>query len=174
MKMFDIQKSQEMIEGFKTHYNYDTGYMEEMLKVSPASYEVFEGFLPMATFVKAASIDVINVARITAIKNEDCGTCVQLYVDLAIEAGLDKEIAREIIFNEGKNLSTELKLVYDFTLAVSNNETISVNLLDQMNQTYSREVMMEISLAIAATKVFPTIKRVLNYMQSCSVIQIKV
>ncbi|WP_295052462.1 hypothetical protein [Sulfuricurvum sp.] len=172
--MFDVQKSLEMIEGFKTHYNYDTAYMEEMLKISPASYEVFEAFLPMATFVNKAPVDVINIARITAIKNEDCGTCVQLYVDLAIEAGLDKEVAREIIFNKGESLSLDLKLVYDFTLAVSNNETIDANVSDRMNQTYSREVMMEISLAIAATKVFPTIKRVLNYMQSCSVIQIKV
>lgn len=172
--MFDVQKSLEMIEGFKTHYNYDTSYMEEMLKASPASYEVFEGFLPMATFSNVTPVDVINVVRITAIKNEDCGTCVQLYVDLAIEAGLNKEIAIDIIFNKGESLSPELKLVYDFTLAVSNNETISANLLDRINQTYSREIMMEISLAIAATKVFPTIKRVLNYMQSCSIIHIKV
>jgi hypothetical protein len=172
--MFNVEKSLEMIEGFKTHYGYDTSYMEEMLSVSPASYEVFEGFLPMATFAKATPVDVINVVRITAIKNEDCGTCVQLYVDLAIEAGLGKDVAKEIIFNEGKDLSSELKLVYDFTLAVSNNEVIDSSLFEQMNKAYSREIMMEISLAIAATKVFPAIKRTLNYMKSCSVVQIKV
>ena len=172
--MFDKEKSLAMIESFKTHYNYNTSYMEEILNVSEKSYEVFENFLPMASFVNKAPVDAINVARITAIINEDCGTCAQLYIDLAVDAGLDKGIVKEIVYNQGKNLSGELKTLYDFTLAVSNNETINTDLYDKVNKLYSREVLAEISLTIAATKVFPTIKRVLNYVESCSVIQIKI
>ena len=172
--MFDKQKSLETIAFFKAHYHYDTTYMEEMLEASTQSYEVFENFLPMATFANKAPLDAISVARITAIVNEDCGTCAQLYVDLAIEAGLDKEIIQEVVFNNGKNLPTSLKDLYDFTLAVSNNESIEATLYAKMNEHYSKEVLVEISLAIAATKVFPTIKRVLNLAQSCSLIKIKV
>lgn len=172
--MFNKEKSLEMMESFKTHYNYNTSYMEEIINVSEESYEVFENFLPMASFANKAPVDVINVARITAIINEDCGTCAQLYVDLAVEAGLDKDIVKEIVYNQGENLSDELKTLYNFTLAVSNNETIDTNLYDKVNKLYSREVLTEISLAIAATKVFPTIKRVLNYVESCSLVPIKI
>lgn len=172
--MFNKENSLKTIESYKTLFNYDTSYMEEMIEVSPESYEIFENFLPMAGFSNKAPVDVINVARITAIINEDCGTCAQLYVDLAIQAGLDKEIAKEIVYNQGKNLPTNLKDLYDFTLAVSNGETIDVAVYEKMNTLYSREILAEISLAIAATKVFPTIKRVLNYVQSCSIIKIKV
>ena len=31
--MFDEKKSLEMLEGFQNHYNYDTMYMKEMLKM---------------------------------------------------------------------------------------------------------------------------------------------
>jgi hypothetical protein len=172
--MFNKEKSLATIESYKTHYNYDTSFMEEMINVSEKSYEVFENFLPMASFGNNTPTDVLNIVRITAIKNEDCGTCAQLYVDLAVDAGLDKDIIKEIIYNQGKNLTDELKILYDFTLAVSNNETISTDLYDKINKLYSREVLTEISLAIAATKVFPTIKRTLNYLKSCYMIQIKV
>ena len=172
--MFDEKKALETIAFFKAHYHYDTTYMEEMLSSSPKSYEVFENFLPMATFTNKAPLDAINVARITAIINEDCGTCAQLYVDLALEAGLDKEIVKEIVFNNGQNLPTQLKDLYNFTLCVSNSETIEEALYAKMNEYYSKEVLVEISLAIAATKVFPTIKRVLNLAQSCSLIKLKV
>lgn len=172
--MFDEKKSLEMLEGFQSHYDYDTTYMKEMLKVSPTAFEKFEAFLPMASFVNNAPKEVIYLAKITAMKNEDCGACLQLNVDMAIEAGVNKDIIKEIVFNEGKNLPSSLKDIYEFTLLVSNNKTIEDTFYDKIYETYSKEVMVEISLAIAAAKVFPAIKRVLNDIKSCSVIQIKV
>jgi alkylhydroperoxidase/carboxymuconolactone decarboxylase family protein YurZ len=172
--MFDEKKSLEMLEGFQNHYNYDTTYMKEMLKANPKAYETFENFLPMASFKDKAPVDVIFVAKLTSMKNEDCGKCLQLNVDMALEAGVDKEVVKEVVFNQGENLSTALKEIYDFTLAVSNNEQIPNTLYDKIHKKYSKEVLTEIALAIASTKIFPTVKRVFNDFHSCSVIQLKV
>lgn len=172
--MFDEKQSLEMLEGFQAHYDYDTSYMKEMLQVNPKAFETFQNFLPMASFVEKTPKEVIYVVKLTSMKNEDCGQCLQLNVDMAIEAGVDKEIIKEVIFNEGKNLPKELKEVYDFTLAVGNNEEIDSNIYDKINKKYSRDIMTEIALAIASTKIFPTIKRVMNDFHSCSVIQLKV
>ncbi len=172
--MFDEKKSLEMLEGFGSHYDYDTTYMKEMLNVAPNAFEKFESFLPMASFVQSAPKDVIYLVKLAAMKNEDCGACLQLNVDMAIEAGVDKNIIKEVIFNEGKNLPLSLKDIYKFTLLVSNNKIIDDTLYDKIYETYSKEIMVEVSLAIASAKVFPTIKRVLNDIKSCSVIKIKV
>jgi len=172
--MFDEKKSLEMLEGFQAHYDYDTTYMKEMVKAAPKAYENFEAFLPMASFINATPKEVMYVVKVASMKNEDCGACLQLNVDMAIEAGVDKEIIKEVVFNDGKNLPTALKEIYDFTLCVGNNQSVDADLYDKINKTYSKEMMVEISLAIAASKVFPAIKRVLNDFHSCSVIQIKV
>lgn len=172
--MIDTKKSLEMLEGFQNHFGYDTSYMKEMLKENEEAYAMFEAFLPMASYVNKAPKDVIFIAKITSMKNEDCGSCLQLNVDMAIEAGVSKELIHEIIFNEGKNLSDELKTVYDFTLLVGNKKEVSKDLYEKMNKLYKKEVIVELALAISATKIFPTIKRVLDDLQSCSVIQIKV
>mgnify|MGYP005989664831 CR=1 FL=1 len=172
--MLDKQKSLEMLEGFQNHYNYDTNYMKEMLTENPNAYETFEGFLPMASFADEAPKDVLFVAKLTSMKNEDCGACLQLNVDMAIEAGVDKKIIQDIIFNEGKTLTSELKTVYDFTLSVGNKKDVGTELYSKINALYSKKVLVEIALAIASTKIFPTVKRVLNDFQTCSNIQIKV
>jgi len=172
--MLDENKSLEMLEGFQAHYNYDTSYMKEMLKVNPKAYETFEGFLPMASFSDKTPKDVLFVAKLTSMKNEDCGECLQLNVYMAIEAGVNKEIIKEILFNNGENLNSELREVYDFTLAVANKDTVEKELYSKINDKYSKDILTEIALAIASTKVFPTVKKVLNNFHSCSVINLKV
>ena len=128
--MFDTNKSIEMLEGFEAHYNYDTNYMKEMLRVAPKAYETFEAFLPMANFSNKIPTNVLYVAKVTAMRHEDCAACLQLNVDMALEAGINKEILQEIL--------------------------------------------MELALAIASTKIFPAIKRALNQAQSCSLVKIKI
>jgi len=172
--MLDEHKSLQMLEGFGAHYNYDTAYMKEMLQVAPEAYETFEAFLPMASFFKVTPKDVLFVAKVAAMKNEDCAACLQLTVDMALEAGVDRDVIKEIVHNEGKNLSYTLKDIYDFTLSVAQNMPIENDLYDRIIQSYSPAVMMELALAIASTKVFPAIKRTLNQAQSCSVVDIRV
>lgn len=172
--MLDKQKSLEMIDGFQNHYNYDTSYMKDMLNTAPEAYETFEAFLPMANFVKKTPLDVLYVAKVTAMKNEDCAACVQLIVDMALEAGVSQDLVKEIIFNEGRNLPTALKDVYDFTLSVAKNTVMPDGLYAKMLNTYGREIMIELALVIAGAKVFPAIKRTLNNAQSCSLIEIKI
>lgn len=172
--MFDEKKSLEMLESFQSHYDYDTNYMKEMLISAPKAYSTFEAFLPMASFIDKSPTDVLFTAKLTAMKNEDCGACLQLNIDMAIEAGVKKEIIKEIVFNNGENLPTDLKTMYSFALAVSNNETIDSNLYAKINEMYSKEIIVEIALALASTKIFPAVKRVLNNIKSCSMIKIKV
>jgi len=172
--MLDEKKSMEMLEGFQSHYSYDTSYMKEMLSVAPSAYEKFEAFLPMASHIEATPKEVLYVCKITSMQYEDCSACLQLNVDMAIEAGVEKEIIKEVLFNKGKNLSSSLKDVYEFSLAVAKNSPISEELYDKMHTKYSKEILMEMALAIASTKVFPAIKRVLKDDVSCSLIDIKV
>ena len=133
--MFDEKKSLEMLEGFQNHYNYDTSFMKEMLTSNPKAYETFEAFLPMASFKDKAPKDVIFVAKLATMKNEDCGQCLQLNVDMALENGVDKEIISEVVFNEGKNLPKDLKVIYDFTLAVVKNDNVEQSLYDKINNS---------------------------------------
>jgi len=172
--MLNEKKSLEMIESFGTHYNYDTSYMKEMLRVAPEAYETFENFLPMASYSKNTPKDVLHVTKIAAMQFEDCAACLQLAVDIALEAGVDKEIIKDVLFNKAQGLSSELKYIYDFTLAVVQNIPVTDEMYTKIEYTYSPDIIVELSLAIASAKVFPAIKRTLNEAKSCSVVEVRI
>lgn len=166
------EKALEFIDQFEEHYKYDCDYMREMLKTSPDGFKAFEGFLPMGRYKKATPIDVIFVAKLAAMKSEDCGACTQLNIRMAIEAGVPKDILK-CVMNNGEGLSEELKDVYNFSVAVATNSVMPDGLYEKMESRYSREVIVELGLAIASTKVYPTIKRALGYAKSCALYEFK-
>ncbi len=170
--MIDEKKSLAMLEGFESHYDYDASYMRGMLKNNPKAYATFEAFLPMSVYIDKSPNDAIFVARLIAMKNEDCGACLELNIKMAKEAGVNTDIIKDVLFNEGKSLSDELKTVYDFSLKVSKQETIENELYEKINSLYTQDIIVELALAIAATKVFPSVKRVLNVIRSCSNIKV--
>ena len=163
----NTEKSLEFLDQFENRYKYDCNYMREMLQISPDAFHAFEGFMPMGRYRKSAPLDVLFVAKLTTMKTEDCGACTQLNIRMAIEAGVSKDILK-CVMNNGKGLSEELKDVYDYSVAVATNGSMPDGLYEKLESRYSREVMVELGLAIAATKVYPTIKRALGYAKSCS------
>ena len=160
-------KSLEFIDQFENHYKYDCGYMREMLTTSPDGFKVFEGFMPMGRYQKVTPTDVIFVAKVAAMKSEDCGACTQLNIRMAIEAGVSKDVLKCVI-NNGEGLCEELKDVYNFSVALATNGLMPEGLSEKLELKYSREVLIELGLAIAATKVYPTIKRALGHAESCA------
>ena len=163
----ESEKVSEFIDQFEKHYKYDCSYMREMFNVSPDGFMAFEGFLPMGSYKKATPTDVLFVAKLATMKTEDCGACTQLAIRMAIEAGVSKDVLKSVM-NDGEGLSQELKDVYNFSIAVATNSPMPDGLYEKLESTYSREIMIELGLAIAATKVYPTIKRALGYAKSCA------
>ena len=163
----NIEKSLEFLNQFEDRYKYDCSYMREMLQVSPEAFQAFEGFMPMGRFQKSAPVDVLFVAKLTTMKTEDCGACTQLNIRMAVEAGVSKDILKSVM-NNGQGLSDELKDIYYFSISVATNRPMPDGLHEKLESRYSKEVLVELGLAIAATKVYPTIKRALGHAKSCS------
>ena len=166
----NTEKALKYLDEFEDHYKYDCSYMREMLRVSPDGFQTFEGFMPMGSYRKSAPVDVLFVAKTTTMKTEDCGACTQLNIRMAIEAGVSKEILKSVM-NNGEGLSEELKDVYHFSKSVATNTPMPDGLYKKLESKYSKEVMVELGLAIASAKVYPTVKRALGYAGSCSLHQ---
>ena len=172
--MLNAKESHKKLDWYARHYDYNVDYMREMLEIAPEAYATFEAFLPMANFVKSTPLEVMNVAKITAMKYQDCSDCFQLILDMAVEVGVDKEIIKSLVFHDGEGLSDELKDVRKFTLAVLENRGIDEELQSKMTEKYSRDVMMELGLAIASMQVFPIIRRTVNAFKSCNIMELKI
>lgn len=164
---------EEHISAFEQHYDYDASYIRALYASSPACYEAYRGFLPMASVREKTPAEVWFTAALIATQSEDCGPCVQLTVRMAREAGVDPEIIQSAL-NGGKGLPPELQEVREFAWNMATNEPENLPLRESLLERYGPEILAELSVAIAALRVFPTLKRGLGFAKSCSLVNIEV
>ncbi len=163
----------DLIDAFGKKYRYDVRYMHKLLEASPAGYTHFAAFLPMASYRDALPAEAYAVARIEAMRAEDCGPCLQLAIDQALEEGVSAEVLRSA-WEQKAFVDPLLEDVCVFARAVAENTPIAPALADRLRDAYGEAGVAELGLCIASSRVFPAIKRALGEAMSCVAVQIKV
>jgi alkylhydroperoxidase family enzyme len=123
---------------------------------------------PLGNHRRARPVDAFHVARLLATLHEDCGDCVQIEVNLARKDGVSPQTIRAVLDRQPRDLPVELNGVYRFTEAVLERTGDDEWLRDQLRNIYGDEAVVELALAIATARFFPTAKRALGYAKSCS------
>ena len=128
---------------------------------------------PLASYRKKLPADVYRVARLVATRDEDCGTCVQIEVNLAREEQVAPEILRAVLSDQPADLPDYLADVYRFAKAVvESDEPTAAPLRERLRERYGDEGLIELSLGIAACRVYPITKRALGYGATCAMVKI--
>ena len=162
-----LEASRREIRAFGEHYDYDTSYMEALMEASPGAYFAFEAALGMGRYQKAAPTEALIIAKLTAIRAEDCGPCAELGVKMAREAGVPEAVIRGAL-RGGEGLTAEQREIHDYALAVATNGEMDPELLPRLQARLGREAVAELALGIVATRLYPTMKRGLGFAKSCS------
>jgi AhpD family alkylhydroperoxidase len=108
------------------------------------------------------------VASIVAAQADDCGSCVQIGVNLARKAGMKRDVIRAVVDHQPERLSEELRDVYHFADAVLTNSAEQDALRGRVQEHFGSAGLVEISMAIAMYRVYPTLKRALGFATSCA------
>ena len=122
---------------------------------------------------KALDVTVFHVARITATQHEDCGTCVQMAVNAARADGVDVAVVRALLASAPGALPPALAQVAAFTSAVCAADYAAVTELQPLvARQVGADALVELAMAIAAARTFPTIKRAMGLAVSCSRVEV--
>ena len=154
------------IDAFEQHYSYNTTYMREMLEGSLDAYLAFSQSSALSGFRESLSKPEHWLCKLTAMKAEDCGECLQLTIDMALEDGIEPRLA-EAIFKNGEGLTDEEYDLYAFTLSVTSRGDTFPLQTQRVHAKYTQQQVLEMGLAIASVKLYPTVKRALGYAKSC-------
>jgi alkylhydroperoxidase family enzyme len=149
-------------------------YVRHIVATSLAAFTRYALFVPMSRYRRQLPADVFFVARLVATQRQDCGTCVQIIVNLARKAGVPRQIVEATLEGRIDALSPELQDVYRFTDAVLAATYDEDPLRVRLRQRYGDEGLIELAFAIATSQVFPLTKRALGYAVSCSKVAVEV
>jgi hypothetical protein len=154
------------IDRFARRYRYDAGYLHEILDVSAPAFLKFALAQGMNRHRTAVPVDALFAARLAAVRHEDCGPCAQLTVDMGLDAGVAAETMRAIVARDFARMPVDVALALEFTEATLAHAPCD-ELRDRARERWGGEGLVTLAFAIAATRNFPTIKRVLGYAHAC-------
>lgn len=154
-------------ERFANRYDYNVDYMSQMDAGSPGILAKMALLVPLSNHNKVAPKNAYFTAKLVGTKHADCGPCLRLVCNMAIEAGVPNAILLKVL-QAPQELPEELAQVAAYALAVvtQDHEQLA-ELQPKMQQDWSDGALAEISLAIAFGSFYPTIKRGLGSATAC-------
>lgn len=149
-------------------------WMRDIFRASKVAAFKFSLFLPLAAHRRVAPMDVVHVARMAAVTHEDCGPCLQTVVNQALDEGVVSDIVQAVIDGKISSLPPLLADVHRFAAGVVAHEQYDEQLRQSLVARLGEAAMVEVALAIATVRVFPTVKRALGHGLSCARVNVRI
>lgn len=149
-------------------------YARFLLDASRPAFFSFGKVSRALTFRPRTPAAPLHVAGLAASLHEDCGTCVQIHLNLARRDRVPAEVLRAVLDRRPDLLPAGLALVYRFTRAVLEEDPAQLDLREQVRAHYQDAGVAEIALAIAAARYYPQVKKGLGFATSCARVSVAV
>jgi len=151
----------------------NSGWLRDVAAQSLGAFFKFAAFTPLSRHRAAAPIDAEAVARIAATLCEDCGPCVQTVVNYAAAAGVAPDIIEAVLDRAPERLPEDLSAVYAYAVAVATAAPEARERVEDVRRRYGDAALVDLALAVASMRVFPTVKRGLGHAVSCARVRIE-
>jgi hypothetical protein len=157
------------LDTFEREFNYDATYMRELLDSGGVATFFKFSLLPSLGHGKRAPKDAMAAVGILGTLSEDCGPCTQLGIDLATKSGVQPEVLRAILAGDTAAMGADAALAYDFAQAVLERDMERADpLRDEIVRRWGKAALVDLSLALTTSRMYPTLKYGLGYGKTCS------
>jgi alkylhydroperoxidase/carboxymuconolactone decarboxylase family protein YurZ len=149
-------------------------YQRDMAEAAPGSALRLAEIGRLARENQSVPPAVSAIAALGATLAEDCGECVQIYVNLAVKAGIDRRHVKAALDNRLTDLPPDLKLGFCFGRVVSENDPMLLEKGAAIEARFGRKALVDLAMAVAMARFYPTVKRALGHSRSCSATAIEI
>lgn len=157
----------KMIGKFEREWNYDAGYMRDMVEASPRAAWMFSRAAALGQFRRDVPLAPWYAAGITAVRHEDCGPCTQLGVAMAERAGVNPAVLRAVLTDNPDAMPADVALVWRFTRATLAHDPAADEYRDEIVKRWGRRALVSLAFAITAGRIYPTVKYALGHGKAC-------
>jgi hypothetical protein len=165
--------ARRQIAKFETAWNYDMSYARDMLEASFPSFRGFAGIIRLAGVKGVTPPAAMYAVKIATTMAEDCGPCAQLTVSMAEREGIDAKTLRAIVAGDVDAMPRDAALGYRFAKATLAHDLLETDALRaEIERRWGKAAAVEMALAIAMSRTFPTIKYALGHGHACQQVRV--
>lgn len=153
-------------ERFGSRYGYDTAYLAEIAELD-AGGALKLGLMNAFTGHRFdLPADAYFAAKATATKSADCGSCLRLVIDMAIEAGVERAWLAAVLTG-----STEappgMALASRYAAAVIVNDPELQEIIEACEARWGRKGVAGLAAATVSGLFYPLLKRGMGHGNAC-------
>ena len=160
------------LQHFENKNDYDVSYMRFMLDNSPSAFFKFSRLSGMAAHCEAATPEAAFAASITGALAEDCGPCVQLVVNMAREAGVDRDQIEAVLTRDIAAMNADTKLGFDFADAVICRSPAADEAREAVRARWGDKGVIDLTFNLQIGRIFPMAKAGLGYAKTCQRVEV--
>jgi hypothetical protein len=146
-------------------YDYDATYLHELADISTAAFRRFAIAQLSFRWQGKAPRDAWHAAAIGGALSEDCGPCVQIASDQAVEAGMPGETIKALL--SGEPADPVAQLGFDYARALLAGSAKLDELREEAERRFGRKGLLSLTYAAMAARNFPVLKRALGHAKAC-------
>ena len=158
------------VSAFERKYDYDATYLHEMADISPRDFYRFARVQMTLQSKRNAPRDALHAAAIGGALVEDCGPCVQIASDIAVEAGMSGDTIKALLSGEPANADAQLG--FDYARALLNATEQLDGLREQAEARFGKRGLIAVTFMAMAARNFPVIKRALGHAKTCQRVRV--
>lgn len=159
------------IRGFERRYRYDGTYMHELADTSASAFIRF-AIMQMAggEWRGDAPRDPWFAAGIAGALVEDCGPCVQIASDMAVQAGMPADVIASLL--SGARTDPEAQLGFDYGRALLHGADSLDELRQRVETKWGPKALIALSLRAMTARNFPVLKRAMGHAKTCQRVRV--
>jgi hypothetical protein len=155
------------IAAFERAWNYDAGYMHELIDVDPRAMMTFGKAQTISQYRKDVPPAVWTAAGLVAVMAEDCGPCTQLGIDMATRNGVDPKVLRAIVARDYEAMPFQVALAARFAEATLQHAPEADDLREEILRQFGKRGLVSLAFAILSGRMYPTVKYALGHGHAC-------
>ena len=156
------------VSAFERQWNYDAGYLREMIDVSPRAAWRFFSAARLGRYSRDVPIEALVAAGLTAVRSEDCGPCTQLGTAMAERRGVRPEILRAILKEDVAAMPEDAALAWRFTKAVLAHDPAADDYRAVILERWGPRAVVSLAFAITTARIYPTVKYAMGHGKACT------
>lgn len=158
------------VSAFERKYDYDATYLHELADISPRDFYRFARVQMTLQSKRHAPRDALQAAAIGGALVEDCGPCVQIASDRAVEAGMSGETIKALL--SGGQADADAQLGFDYARALLGAGERLDDLRQSVEARWGKRGLIALTFMAMAARNFPVIKRALGHARTCQRVRV--
>jgi hypothetical protein len=157
-----------LTETFERKWNYDAGYLKEIIDISPRAAWMFARATRLGSYRRDVPIAALCAAGITAVRAEDCGPCTQLATAMAERQGVSPAVLRAVLTDDVTSMPEDVRLVWRFVRATLAHDAAADGYRREIVERWGPRAVVTLAFAITTARMYPTLKYAMGHGQVCS------